>query len=291
MRTLALISATLLVMLTAMPVGAVTIETTFEAGNLFYGRDRGITDETLFDESYLFGGSASIAAPVSDNTRLTVGFARDHVLRNYAFLRFAHTGPIATIAVGPVLGIANNPNTWYYVTPGVYSLLRAELGTLGYASFSSISSGFLALDDEGDSNQSSYTATLGFYGAGLITSLYLENRAFTTLTPEGREEDSATAYGLRVETFKKNVGYRITLDFAYTSYKRNYIAGDTTRLHNIGSLVVTPRIDLTLPGNLVLGIGAENGLYTFGLDYLLGEFSPNAYFFNAFVDLSLRMGE
>ena len=288
MRQSALLIAVLFTTLFASQLYAVTVETSFETGNLFYARDRGMDDQTLFDDSYLYGGSTSIAGPISDNTSLTVGFKRDHVLRNYAFLRFAHDGPIATIAVGPVLGVANNPDSWYYVTPGVYSLLRAELGTLGYLSFESISSGFLSLDDEGDSNQSSYTARVGFYGAGLVTSLFLENRAFTTLTADGRTEDRATSYGLRVETFKKNVGYRITLDFAYNTYSRNYVADGTSRSHATGSVVVTPRLDFDVTENLVLGLGAENGLYTFGLDYLFGEVSPSAYFFNAFVDLSLH---
>lgn len=279
--------------LLCLPTGlfAVTVQASFDAGNLFFGSNRAIDTQTLPYNSYLYGGSAFVAANVTDDLSLTVGFERDHVLQNYAYLRFAHTGPIATIAVGPVLGVANDLSRWYYVTPGIYSLVRVELGNLGYASFSSISSGFLALDDPGDTNQSAYNAEIGFYGLGRITSLYLDNRAFTTLTSDGRTEDSATRYGLRINAFKKNVNYRLLLDFAYATLKRNYTAGNTSRLHNVGTILFTPTVEFDVANLVTVGLGAENGLYTFGLDYLLGEFETDKYFFNAFAEVRVRFGE
>ncbi|MFP4483232.1 MAG: hypothetical protein ACOCYG_03195 [Spirochaetota bacterium] len=285
----ALLAATLL----CIPASAfaVTVNASFNAGNLFYGPDRSIDTETLPYGTYLYGGSAFVAANVTDDLSLTVGFERDHVLNNYAYLRFAHTGPVATIAVGPVLGVANDLSRWYYATPGIYSLVRVELGTLGYLSFSSISSGFLALDGVGDTNQSAYNAEIGSYGLGRVTSIYLDNRAFTTLTSDGRIEDSATQYGLRINAFKKNVNYRLILDFAYASLKRNYTAGETNRLHHVGTVLFTPTVQFDVGSLVTVGLGAENGLYTFGLDYLLGEFEADKYFFNAFADVTLRLGE
>mgnify|MGYP006273062389 FL=1 len=284
-------TALILLLLSGMAVTlpAVTIEGEFRSGNRYFGRARSSTDATLPAESYRYSGSLSFAADLTDQVSFTFGIERDEILRNYAYLRFAHTGPVATIAVGPVLGAVNDLNRWYYVTPGVFSFLRAELGTLGYVSFSSISSGFLSLDSVGDSNQSSYRAELGFYGAGIITSIYLDNRDYSTLTSSGRVEDSATEYGLHVDAFRKNVGYRIGLDFAYSSVQKRFVESSGTTTHTLGSLLFTPTLDLELGSIFTLTLGAENGLYTFGLNYLLGEFDPSRYFFNGFASLRLEL--
>lgn len=279
----------LLLAVTAVSLPAITIGTEFRAGNRYFALDRGSADGTLPAESYRYSGSFSIAADLTDQVSFTFGVERDEILRNYAYMRFAHAGPVATIAVGPVLGAVNDLNRWYYVTPGVFSFLRAELGTLGYVSFSSISSGFLSLDSVGDSNQSSYRAELGFYGDGLITSLYLDNRDYTSLTSSGRVEDSATEYGLHVDAFRKNIGYRIGLDFAYSSVQKRFVESSGTTTHTIGSVLFTPTLDLELGSVLTLSLGAENGLYTFGLNYLLGEFDPSRYFFNAFARVTLTL--
>ncbi len=289
MRRIAFVTTLLALVLALSPIHAISVSASFNAGNMFYGTKRSATDQSLPADTYLFGGAASLTADLTEDLSLRVGLERDHVLRNYAYLRFAHAGPIATIAVGPVLGAINDLSRWYYVTPGIFSLVRVELGTLGYVSFSSISSGFLALDDVGDSNQSSYTAEVGFYGNGINTSLYLDNRAYTTLTDSGRSEDSATEYGLRMEAFKKNISYRIVLDFSYASLKRRYVVGDTATVHNLGTVLFTPRVELDLGSSVTVGVGAENGLYTFGLDYLLGEFDATKYFFDAVVDVTLTI--
>jgi len=273
----------------AVTLPAVTIEGEFRSGNRYFARDRGSTDGTLPGDSYRYSGSLSIAANLTDQVSFTFGVERDEILRNYAYMRFAHTGPVATIAVGPVLGAVNDLNRWYYVTPGVFSLLRAELGTLGYVSFTSISSGFLSLDSVGDSNQSSYRAELGFYGDGLITSLYLDNREYSALTSTGRIEDSAREYGLHVDAFRKNIGYRIALDFAYSSLQKRFVEDSGTTTHTVGSLLFTPTLDLELGSMFTLSLGVENGLYTFGLNYLLGEFDPSRYFFNGFATLRLTL--
>jgi hypothetical protein len=123
----------------------------------------------------------------------------------------------------------------------------------------------------------------------------LLTKSYTYRTKKEEIIDSFIEYSFATDIYQKNVPYRVLLTFAYQKRGKSFTNVDTnvTIAHDLNSLVLGTRIDLSINRYLSIMANLESSIYNWGSagDSLITfpTTGINAYFFNASAGVTVNI--
>ena len=124
----------------------------------------------------------------------------------------------------------------------------------------------------GDYLQERSDISFGFYVPNAICTLSLNSRTFSQKSAADTVVDSLTEYAFATDIFRKNVPYRLLITFAYQSLGKSFVTAATNATLN--SIVIGSEVSVALSEMVLLQVGMEGTVYSFGTGLLLGGASP-----------------
>ena len=273
----------------AITAAALTIDASFDIGNLGFTASRSNTDTGLPTTTYPWGFRIGLQQPISDTLLLQTGVERDNLLGNSLYVRFLHRGQWATLAVGPYLGVLDSFSRPFYVPAGISSYLKAELWSAGYLSIEADQPLTSAPSSDGDYWQRKLNLAGGFYLPNIIASARIDTTERIETTGKGDITSTINSYAFETDIFQKNIPYRILLTFAYRNYIKDFDYAVNPSRQTMGTLVFGTKVTLDLGAGTSYYVRLDSALYTFGRDDLLGEFDSGSYIFRAQTGISLDL--
>jgi hypothetical protein len=253
-------------------------------GNLGFRADRDSSDTRLPGSSYFWGISVFGTQPITDAINLETGFYSDPVLRNLTRTVFTYKTKFMSVGLGPIFGLFNDLGT--PIKSGLSATVKLEYPGIVFLSLRSDSSIGGSLVQVGDYAQVLTNVTLGLYLNNAICTVSMNNRSFEQKADSEDVIDRLTEYTFAAELYKKNVPYRLRLWMGYQDLSKSYIASSTTTA-TLGSVICGTQVDMTLAGSMILSVGLEANVYSFGLGTLAGGDSD--FLFRSFAGLRLNL--
>jgi hypothetical protein len=252
------------------------------AGNLGFRADRTAADAAFPGTDYFWGFSLYGSQAISDSIRFETGFYSDPVLRNTSYTLFTYSEKVLSVGIGPFFGFFNDTTT--LLKSGISTAVKLELPGIAFVSFRSDSSIGGELITVGDYLQSRSDISLGFYVPNAICTLSLASRSFEQKQAAATVVDNLTSYGFSTDIFRKNVPYRLQVNFAWQTLSKSWVAATTTTA-SLNSIVIGAQASVNLTDTVLVQAGMEGTVYSFGTGTLLGGASP--FLWRAFTGIQM----
>lgn len=264
----------------ALNTYALTVGAMFDIGNLAFQPNRASTDTTFPGTYYPWGISVIGSQQISDTMSINTGFLQDTVLRNIAYTTVTFQSNYFSVGAGPSLGVFNS--TASPLTPGIETSVRIQIPGIVYLSYGGDSTLGSSLVQTGDYLQQRSSVSLGFYIPNAIASANILTKKYTDKTAAGSTIDQLTLYSFQTDIYQKNVPYRVNLTFGYQTLSKTYVAGSTTTVAQLGSIIVGTRLNFRVSDLLNFVADLNSSVYTFGQKALVGLSNPgpNGYLFH-----------
>jgi len=268
----------------------------FDIGNLAIPEETTAGDTSFAGETFPWGLALYGSQMATENTGVEVSFYIDPVLRNISYTLFNYKADFFSIGVGPFFGFFNSQEI--ILKSGISTSFKAELPGVAFISFRADSSIGGGLESAGDYTQERNDVSLGYYVKNAICSANLRTRRFAELdAARGKIIDDLKEYSFTADIFKKNVPYRINLNFAYQQRIKNFV--ESTITHTLNSIVIGTELNFQVNDNITIIADLESSVYSFGFvsDATAGtqdilDFSetwPGFYLFNARVGAKIHL--
>jgi hypothetical protein len=252
--------------------------------NLGFSTDRASTDTTFPGQKYFWGLSLYGTQSISDTINFETGFYSDPILRNISYTLFSYNQKVLSVGVGPFFGFFNDTST--LLKSGISTAIKLELPGILFVSFRSDSSIGGELVQPGDYLQERNDISFGFYVPNAICTLSLNSRSFEQKTAAlDTVIDSLTEYSFTTNIFQKNVPYRLIVSMALQNLTRSYVVAAATS--TLSSIVIGTEVDASLGKSMLLQIGFDGSVYSFGQGNLVG--SDPYFLFHAFAGIKLSV--
>jgi hypothetical protein len=253
-------------------------------GNLGFRSDRDASDTRLPGSNYFWGISVFGTQSITEAINLETGFYSDPVLRNLTRTVFTYKTKFMSVGLGPIFGLFNDLGT--PIKSGLSATVKLEYPNIVFLYLRADSSIGGSLVQVGDYAQVLTNATLGLYLNNAICTVSVNNRSFEQKADSQYVTDRLAEYTFAAELYKKNVPYRLHLWMGYHDLSRSYIDSSTTTA-TLGSVIFGTQVDVTLAGPMLLSVGLEANVYSFGLGTLKGGDSD--FLFRSFAGLKLNL--
>ncbi|MBN1686631.1 MAG: hypothetical protein JW852_08250 [Spirochaetales bacterium] len=278
---------------TGFPLQAFEVSTEFQIGNLGFAADRKST-ATDYPSQFPWGVSIYGSEQITQDLGVDIGFYSDRTLKNISYTNLRYTQRFFTLGVGPFFGFFNSSTS--LLKPGISTAVRLDFPGIIFIEFRADSSIGGRLVQEGDYLQERSDVTAGFYVLNAIANVNLLTKSYTYRTKEQEIIDSFVEYSFSTDIYQKNVPYRVLLTFAYQKRGKSYTPISGTQaptVHDLNSLVLGTRIDLTITRYLSIMADLESSIYNWGSagDALITfpTSGIGAYFFNATAGVTLNI--
>ena len=199
----------------------------YDMGNLAIPRDTEEDETSFAGDSFPWGFSIYGKQMAGDNIGVDVSFNIDPVLRNISYTLFEYKADFFSIGVGPFFGFFNTTDT--ILKSGISTSFKAEIPGAAFVSFRADSSIGGGLESIGDYTQERNDVSIGYYVYNAICSLNLLTKRYAEIDEtQGSVIDDFTEYSFKTTIFKKNVPYRIMLNFAYQQREKTFVDSTIT---------------------------------------------------------------
>jgi hypothetical protein len=277
-------------LLCAFSAGSLEIGGIFQLGTLGFQPDRVETDTTFSGADFLYGGSTYLRIDVAERFQVEAGFERDLVLRNVIYTLLQYRMDYFSLGIGMFLGLLDSGGST--LNSGISTSLSLELPGVAFVSLRSDNSLADSLSESGDFSQQRIDLSVGFYVKNAICSLNLTTKKYAELKSY-EIIDRLTRYSFKADIYQKNIPFRLVLSFAYQMLGKKYL--DATNVppnpnHGLNSLLLGTELDLVLGPRLLLMLGIESNLFSFGSGELAGDtiVGFNPYLFQAYTGFRLN---
>jgi hypothetical protein len=263
----------------------------FTMGNMEFADDFASTDN--FDGlEYPWALNLMIEDQISEDIKAEISLNQDPILRRYAHTLFVYRTDFFSVGLGPTFGILNNMSV--PLTSGLATSFKLEIPAFLFLSIEADNSLGASLVNVGDYVQSATVLSGGGYVPGIIWSLNMTTKSYSEVTSTtAMFKDSFTEYAFKAEMFKKNTDFHVDLNVAYQIRSKSFTdsTGPTTSVSTLQSLVLGFVTEFKPEKHLILILGLEGSIYTFGLDTLSGTTNPGPYgiLFNANAGMKLSL--
>ncbi len=249
-------------MFSAASLSSLQIDGTFRLENIGFAPNRPSTDATFSGADFLWGGSLSLAQPVTDNFLVEGGVSRDLILGNMAYSLFQLRTDYIGLGIGTFLGFLNSSSTT--LRPGLSTVARVEYPGIAYVSVRADGLPGGSTSAPGDYIQERSEIALGLYLRNALMGLGLTNKRFVLATSSGSIADVLTEYWLRTEIFEKNVPLRLRLSLSYQTLSRQYVDGATNPTDVLDSFILGTGFGVEVAGGLTMYVDMQSSLYSTG---------------------------
>lgn len=252
---------------------ALELGASFNIGNLAFDPNRASTDTSFAGTYFPWGISVDGTAQLADNLRLDSNFTyNDPLLRNIAYATVTYQGNYFSLGAGPLFGFFNSSTS--PLNPGLSVVAQIQLPGVVFLSYRGDSTLAGALVQTGDYLQQSSELSLGYYVPNAIVSLNLLTEKYSMKTSAGNTIDQRTEYSLKADIFQKAIPYRVVLTFGYQTLAKTFVAGSTTTIDQLGSLILGTRLELHPASRLTFIADLDSSIYSFGQKALVGLSNP-----------------
>ena len=283
----------LFVLAAGFPLQAFEVSTEFQIGNLGFAADREST-ATDYPAHFPWGVSVYGSEQITEDLGVDIGFYSDRTLKNISYTNLRYTQRFFTLGVGPFFGFFNSEAA--LLKPGISTSVRLDFPGIVFVEFRADSSIGGRLVQEGDYLQERSDFTAGFYVLNAIANVSLLTKSYTYRTKTQEIIDSFVQYSFSTDIYQKNVPYKVLLTFAYQKQGKSYTtisSGADPTVHDLNSLVLGTRLDLTITRYLSVMANLESSIYNWGSagDELITfpTSGIGAYFFNATAGVTLNI--
>lgn len=281
MKKILVISA----LLFAFSANAFEIGLGFDLSNMAFDQERALTTTSLYDDILNWGIEGYFTHQIEENVGVDFIYDYDPATRNTFKVNFHYAFNYFKVGIGPSLGFLNT-SSYEYVKPGLLTSIYFSIPGFIFAEYYSegtrdfISTGIEGLSnvisENGDFLQNTTKLSGGFYVENAICSLTIESKTFSEIKNNNQYSHTLSKYYFSTDIFQKNTPYTLKLDFGYQTVNK-YFHTENKSL-TVASAYLGVSTSFTIINGLTLEAGIDNGFYTFGLDELLGESSPNYSF-------------
>lgn len=261
---------------------------TFDIGNLAFRHDRASSDTSFAGTYYPWGIALTANQELSQNLELKTKVAyNDPILRNIVSAVVTYQGTYFTVGAGPFFGLFNSLTD--PLNPGIVTRAKIQLPGVVYLSYSNASSLGGALVQPGDYFEQQSEVSLGAYVPNAIVSANVQSWKYSQKTSAGDTVDERTLYSLKTNIFQKAVPYRVLLTFGYQTLSKTFIAGSTTTVDQLGSLILGTRVEVNIGNSWSVVTDLQSGLYTFGQKALVGISNPGPFGYLFHLSTGIRL--
>lgn len=282
--------AVLILALLGAPLSALELSTEALAGNLFFPWKQATPTSGAFPATNLFWGLAvSVSDSVGESVSYRIGYATDPILRSLVSVLVTYDVGFAQFSAGPFLGAFNSRET--PLKGGLSTSLRLEWPGIIFASIRSDSSLGGGLMANGDYIQEMTEISAGWYVHNAICSLSMLTKKFYLQKSDTLQtQDSLTRYTFDVNVFRKGSPLTLIWTLGYQTLAKTWDTGTSTT-DALGSVILGARADWRVSRNVRITGRLETGVYTFGLENLVGNGpAQNAFLFDAGLGAIFRLG-
>ncbi len=280
--------AALLLVIAVSPLPAVELGLEFELGTLGFQHDRAVDDTGIPTDELLFGGTASATVFPTELLAVEVIADRDHVLQNSLTTRLKYRGDRVRFALGPRLGIFNDPDQ--PAPPALSVKTSVDLLPRLNASVATVRPLQPDVRRDGEYRQRYDRLALSAYGDNLIVTMLFEQSRFREQDDGVERTNRLRRYALQAQAFAKGAPYRILVSSEYHDRTFEFENDANSSTQTYGTLVVATGISYRQTPRVSYKVLLESGLYTFGRDDLLGEFEEETYLFRLRTGVVLSIG-
>lgn len=270
-----------------MPCSAIEFGGTFRFENLAFRWDRASNNDNFSATDFCFGGSLFFNhkfQKFEQNLSLHAEYSYDAILKNTINSLVQYNGNFFSFGVGPFFGFLNTDQVIPKV--GITSQFRIQIPGIIFADMGIDSTIGNKLEENGNYQQEKSLISVGFYVPNAICSFNIVRRIFRELDNDTEIEDKQTDYSFKVDIFKKNVPYKITLTFGFQSLSKTF---DTNTIHTLYSAILGTHVDVNVSDFITITAGLDSSIYTFGQDALLGVSNPGVYLFRATTGIKINL--
>jgi len=226
---------------------------------------------------------------VGDGISYKISYATDPILRSLVSVLVTYNVGFAQFSAGPFLGAFNSREA--PLKGGLSTSLRLEWPGKIFASFrsdSSLGGGLLA---NGDYIQETTEISAGWYVHNAICSLSMLTKKFYFRESDTLQTlDNLTRYTLDVNVYRKGAPFTLIWTLGYQALSKTWDTG-TSATDSLGSVILGARTDWRVSRNVRLTARLETGVYTFGLEDLVGSGpEQEAFLFDAGLGVIVRLG-
>jgi hypothetical protein len=246
-----------------------------------------LSQSTFPSDNFFVGSQAWITTPLGEDAAIKVSYDRDPVLRNSAEATVQFDRGIASLAVGPFIGLFNTDATPW--SAGMSASLKLQWPGVAYVSLRNDGGMAISVLPIAGDPQSLTELSAGLYVPHGIVSGLVSAKRFNEVDAGGSlVTDSLTRYAMTVDVFKKDVPYTALLSLGYELRSKYFAATQDTDA--LGAIVLG--IDSTVQLNPAYKLLADfsTGAYVFGLGSLQGRGpTSNSFLFSAGLGLSVNL--
>jgi hypothetical protein len=289
-KTQSLAAVALVFVLAAAPISALELSTEALAGNILFPWTQDSSTTGAFSSTNLFWGAAvSVSDTIGDGLSYKIGYATDPILRNLVSVMITYNIGFAQFGVGPFLGTFNSAET--PLKSGLTTSLRFEWPGKVFVSVrsdSSLGGGMMAV---GDYIQEMTEISAGWYVHNAICSLTMLTKKFYSQETDTLQTlDKLSRYTFDVNVYRKGAPLTLIWTLGYQTLSKTWDSG-TAATDSLGSVILGARADWRVSRNVRITGRLETGVYTYGMDDLVGNGpDSNAFLFDAGLGVILRLG-
>ncbi len=271
-----LLFLTLTLSLSAWEVG-----TSAHLSNMAFDRNRTSAVTNFTGMNFPWGIDAYLNHSIDERFGIHAGYYMDPILRNSIYTLFTFRESFLNVRLGPFFGLFNAPNT--ILKAGISASIKLEFPGIIFVQFRADSSIGGRLIQNGDYIQELNEGLVGFYVPYAICSLGLTTKKYTVKAATGEQIDSRNVYFFKTDIYKKNVPYKVLINFSFHQLSKTFIETAGTVTHSLNSLVVGFQVDIFASDVITVQLGLDSSVYTFGTNALLGISNPGpgGYLFDA----------
>ncbi len=270
-------------------VPAWEVGTSVHLTNLGFHKNRTSDILTFSGLDFPWGVDAYLNHAVTDKIGINAGYYMDPILRNSVYTLFTFKESFLNLSVGPFFGLFNARNA--LLKAGISTSIKLSFPGIIFLQFRTDSSIGGRLIQEGDYLQERNVATLGFYVPFAICSIGLHTKKYTEKVADGERIDTQYIYSFTTDIYKKNVPYKVIVNFAFHQLSKTFIEAAGTTVHTLNSLVAGFQVDIFASEVITLQLGLDSSIYTFGTNALLGISNPGpgGYLFDARAGVNINI--
>ena len=284
------VMAAVILGLTAVPLSALELSMEALAGNLFFPWNQQSPTSGAFPATNLFwGGEVSVSETLGEGVSYRIGYSLDPVLRSLVSVLVTYDAGFARFSAGPFMGAFNSSDV--PLKGGLSTAIRLEWPGRVFAyirSDSSLGGGLLA---DGDYIQDMTEISAGWYVHNAICSLSMITKKYYSRVSDTLQTlDNLTRYTFDVNVYRKGAPLTLIWTLGYQTVSKTWDTG-TASTDSLGSVILGARADWRVSRKVRITGRLETGVYTFGLENLVGNGpDQNSFLFSAGLGVIYRLG-
>lgn len=249
--------------------------------NFAFADGRTSADLSFSGMNFPWGIDAYVNHAVDEKIGIHAGYFMDPILRNTVYTLFTFRESFLNLSVGPFFGLFNS--TTALLKAGISTSVKLSFPGIIFVQFRTDSSIGGRLIQEGDYLQEQNMVSLGFYVPFAICTLGLHTKKYTSKVSTGENIDNLYIYSFKTDIYKKNVPYKVLVNFAVHQLSKTFIETAGTTVHQLNSIVAGFQVDIFPSEVITIQLALDSSIYTFGTSALLGVSNPGpgGYLFDA----------